>query len=285
MSKRNWLLNRPVGVGLAVVALLIGAGVSARYQQHSSCGDGTATQHLGTEPCNLQITGVPPIRGHESPPRNPEPKRDEWREESDLEAQWKMANWALMTAIAACLSLFVTTAGVLYVKQTLEATRAAVAQAEKANETVRAMGEAQVRAYVVPSEVGVEVEDLVPVLHVTLYNSGNSPAFEVQIMCSVECTLNTSPRIGEPTRVAGTLSGTLRQGHSAGRQRLHTGRAFDLFQKPINGRVVLLATVIVSYRDVFKKRQEDVFYFRTTTNDPLPGEIGPMVPHHDFHFS
>jgi hypothetical protein len=71
------------------------------------------------------------------PPPHSEPKREEWRQEQDLQAQWEMAYWAKYAAIAGFFSALVTAVGIWFVRQTLDANRSAVVQASAANKISR----------------------------------------------------------------------------------------------------------------------------------------------------
>lgn len=134
----GWPLLRPVGVGIAVALSLALAGLANHYKQ-SGDYDGRAQQHAADA---LQVVGdaaVPPVAALQAPPANPEPDREEWRSEQDLQAQRDMAYWAMVVAIASGLSVVVTAFGVWYVRQTLEATRATVGDVAKtAEEAVEA---------------------------------------------------------------------------------------------------------------------------------------------------
>lgn len=70
----------------------------------------------------------------QTPAPNPNPQREEWREESDLEAQWETALWTKMAAMLAGLGTVVAIVGVLFVRDTLNATREANRVAQRAFE-------------------------------------------------------------------------------------------------------------------------------------------------------
>ncbi len=144
----------PIGVGLAVVVLLLLAGL-INHQERAEGADGRAAQHAQSTPQCVTREGLAPVGGIQAPPPEPNPKREEWRSERDLEAQQEMARWALLMMIASFLSVGVTAVGVVFVKQTLDATRAAVNEAENATAAARNtinvtqdLGRRQLRAYI-----------------------------------------------------------------------------------------------------------------------------------------
>ncbi len=115
-----------------MVFMLLGAAALENEKHQAEC------RYRGTgQNCDrtFQYVGharISPIGAAETPPREQHPNRDQWRSEQDLQAQWDMSRWAFWSAFAAMMSVFVTGVGVLVVKLTLDATRAAVAEAEKA---------------------------------------------------------------------------------------------------------------------------------------------------------
>jgi hypothetical protein len=112
--------------------MLAGTGL----YQHQTKGYGaqrSTEQQLSYTKDGITRSRVSPIAVGQTPPRDPNPKREEWRQEEDLEAQKKMARWALVAWIVSLAGVAVTGVGVWFVKQTLEATRAAVVEAAKAS--------------------------------------------------------------------------------------------------------------------------------------------------------
>ncbi|MEQ8265656.1 MAG: hypothetical protein RH982_00545 [Parvibaculum sp.] len=119
----------------------------------------------------------------QAPPPNPNPSREEWREEQDLKAQRGMAQWAGWLLIISVISAGVTAAGVVYVALTLDTSKAAVAAANRNTDEAKRIGEAQVRAYIHPNKIFAVLrpsyEDfsrVTPEFRVRFTNSGNSPA-------------------------------------------------------------------------------------------------------------
>lgn len=116
MSSSNWRFSPPLGTGLICVALFLIAGLS-NHQDNCQRRYQTAQEHsANAHYCVLGFAFRAPLQ---APPRNEDPKRDEWRQERDLEAQWATANWTLGTFITSILGLIVAGAGVYYVSRTL----------------------------------------------------------------------------------------------------------------------------------------------------------------------
>lgn len=98
--------------------------------------------------------------------------REDHRLEQELVAQRKAANWALIMGVAAVFGAVFSTIGVILVWITFRATK-------EANSITREIGEAQVRAYVSVSSSKLHLSAGLPVVEVSLQNSGQSPATEV----------------------------------------------------------------------------------------------------------
>lgn len=105
---------------------------------------------------------------------------------ADLKAQQEMATWAHLMFI-------VTGAGVIFIAQTLDATRAAVREAKDATkaaqdavDVTREIGEAQVRAYLTVAHAMIRFEDRTPRLFLTIRNAGQSPARNIRISIGID---------------------------------------------------------------------------------------------------
>ena len=123
-----------------------------------------------------------------------DPKRDEWRQEQDLAAQWDQARWSQAAAIAGFLSVLVTGVGIVFVAATLEATRHATAAALKNSAIAQEQAAAAIEnnalsrmAYVaeqrpwlkldlVPQRVRLDDEGLHVRIRCKLTNLGRTPA-------------------------------------------------------------------------------------------------------------
>jgi len=219
-------------------------------QKHdqTECRDGGPNHY---QPCtfeNVLVTSVSSIHGIQAPQRNPNPERNEWREESDLYAQWSMVWWAKVSAIIAAMGLFITAVGIILVKQTLDANRAAVAAANRANESQREIGEAQVRAYLTISKVVGTFKDGDLFMQFTLSNSGNSPATNVELPFEVADGWGSASHVNDVSQWDLLVLGSLRSGGEhveTFRTRFSSASATGKFTKLIKIRVV------VTYTDVF----------------------------------
>src|SRR5437868_2490124 len=68
-------------------------------------------------------------------------EREAERQESDLAAQWKAADWALFAAIIGGAQLVATAIGLIFIKRTLDATREAVEDTAVATDAMRKANE------------------------------------------------------------------------------------------------------------------------------------------------
>jgi hypothetical protein len=191
MSQRDWREYTPLGVGLAVIIAFVATGL-VNHQKQSQRGESRAKKHS-----EYALNRASPIARHETPPRNPNSERDEWRAEQDLDAQWEMAKWAKVAALAAVLTAVMTGLGVWFVKRTLDATRQAVKEAEEgtkaANRAVEVTRDAlfaerrpwlKVRA-VRFSDFYTEPTRVVVGVRVVVENVGNSPAHDIDLKLKI----------------------------------------------------------------------------------------------------
>jgi hypothetical protein len=269
MPFRNWLSHPPIGVGLGIL-LLLGIAFLAQKHNQTECRGGGPNQYQACTFEHVSETGISPIHGIHAPQRNPKPKRDEWREESDLYAQWNMAWWSRFSAIIAGIGLFVTIVGIVLVKQTLDANRAAVAAANRANESQREIGESQVRAYLTISKVVGKFTD--DGLHVqfTAYNSGNSPANNVELPVEIWPGWGQPPRVNDISNWNLLVVGSLRSGGEHV-ETFRTGFCFD--PDTVQGRITMLIRIrmVAIYTDVFGHRHVEPIAFMAGFPIP-PGE-------------
>lgn len=173
MPQRNWLLYPPVGAGLIIALMLAFAGLAA-HQRDSQGGNQPAKKELR----NIQdVVSAGSASATKPPPAEPNPIRDEWREEKDLVAQQEMADWAWLAMFASWLGAVSTAFGVYFVRETLAATRRTLDEAGRANTIAREIGHAQVRGYlsVSPSyQMGGQ-----PHFVGSVANTGFTPASEI----------------------------------------------------------------------------------------------------------
>lgn len=135
-----------------------------------------------------------------------EASADERRAEHDLNAQREMADWAegmlWATGLIGFLTISITGLGVFWVRETLVETRKAVKAADDAVEVTRAIGQAQVRAYLTCTggKFGIERS----YFHCWCYiaNKGQSPARNVRIRWQIS-TLYFLPGTTDPIRLDG----------------------------------------------------------------------------------
>jgi hypothetical protein len=124
----------------------------------------------------------------------------------DLVAQQEMAWASIVIAAATFVQLLLTGAGIHFVRQTLRASQAAVAEAKAATkaatdavEVTRSIGEAQIRAYVSIDSAHILFEDIRALTagdpigiikkakaHVTYKNNGQTPAQRVRAVMHME---------------------------------------------------------------------------------------------------
>ncbi len=174
MLKGGWL------PGIAIILILLFAiwvGLKIGYQDGYGDGGDNATtyQHDSTI-----IDGAAP----ESGISNEQTKRDEWRDEEDLNAQRNMAYWAAAMFVAAVGTLIVTGIGVLYIAKTLEATRDAVREAEnatkaalKSTEETTRIASRQIRAYLsISAKIKKPIVGKYLRVKVIIKNTGQTPA-------------------------------------------------------------------------------------------------------------
>ncbi|MDF1726160.1 MAG: hypothetical protein P1U53_00290 [Sulfitobacter sp.] len=108
-------------------------------------------------------------------------ERENHRAQKDLRAQRYMAVWAFIMALAAVATVVVTTLGLIWIKGTLDATRAGVKSSDASVEVAREIGQNQTRAY-------VDVASLILILkiepkpryeiHVVVRNTGLTPCLK-----------------------------------------------------------------------------------------------------------
>ena len=180
MSFRDWLPNPPIGVGLAVALLFVLAGLQ-NHSNNSKHADARAKQQDQYSAQQALQARVAPVIRNEAPVADPNPDREEWRKEQDLQAQKNMALWAFWMFIASALSVGVTAIGVVYVRRTLQANLAAVAAANRTADEAREVGQAQVRAYLYCEGATYRITPQFFFLEMCIQNAGQSPARSCRI--------------------------------------------------------------------------------------------------------
>lgn len=259
MRLRDWFSRHDGAAALAVAALIaVTFGQMAGYSKWAS----TDAARIARER-----------------PAQDDPSRDQWRAERDLEAQNSMAFWTMLAAIAAGAGVLLTGMGVLYVAWTLELNRKLLEKSEEANAIARAMGEAQVRAYLTVQNVLVDFVDHLPSVRFQLSNAGNSPAFKVAVSCS--CKRDWEGDVERKVRGHGASAvGTLRSGASVDLS-VWTGQPIeDVKISPPAAMMMLLVVIRLKYEDVFANAQSFRLEYMGVVGCPHRGKQGiPMSEH------
>jgi len=196
MSLSSRLRVAAIGIGLVTLALLSIAWLQGQqrgerhYKPRSSYAG--ANQQYDNFSGKVQDGPVAPVRPFQNPPPNPKPNRDEWRQENTLEAQVWQTHWAFLTTVAAFIGLLISGVGILLIKRTLDATWAAVREAEKATKAAEAavietgkIGRAQVRAYLSCEGGSYTVSKDHFSCRARLRNHGQSPALLTDVKASL----------------------------------------------------------------------------------------------------
>jgi hypothetical protein len=180
-------------------------------------------------------------------------EREQQRAEQDLDAQQQMAEWARWMLIATVVMASITGFGVVFVWQTLEATRT------MADDT-REIGKAQVKAYVYVTDLDIFAHE--DIIRLKIKNFGNSPASVqfVDVKCHTFDSRTGNPGMGgittskEDFRIEpqGTKDAILTLSRGVGRFLLEIAREGS-------GSVTIEGSV--QYTDVFKDREVSGFTF------------------------
>ena len=99
MSFRDWLSHPPIGVGIAVAALLALAGLNNHYYDTGRAERPATYEQRQTQP----ITAAGTLT--QGPSTESNAARQEERAERDLQAQEQMAKWAFWLFIITCLGV------------------------------------------------------------------------------------------------------------------------------------------------------------------------------------
>lgn len=298
MSFSNWLSHPPTGVGIVVLAMLFFGALNNEANQ-SERADTQSQQQSAKALEGRPPAALPFVVSQQAAIADPSAQRKERREEQDLEAQQDMARWALIMIFITGAGVTVTAAGVIYVKQTLKATRDAVSAANRTADEARRIGEAQVRAYMCASYANLQVlADKSVSLTIIVRNSGQSPArkpsatiwFGIAAMFSSQATtveeaereLRARIESGglkiEQEIVSMSLSRFLSD-MSAGEERtiefLKISLTQDQIQAATEKPVQLRVDIRMKYTDVFGNSWEDVSGF---THLAKPGQYLPVGP-------
>lgn len=254
MSKFDWL----PGIAVVVILLLsVWSGLKIGYQQGYGDGgnDATAYEQGGA------FSGGPPLEAIKS---NDQANRNEWRDEEDLRAQRNMANWAAWMFCAAVATVIVTGLGVIYVAQTLDATRDAVRATNRATDETREIGKKQVRAYFSSpgGTYNIYLPDRMFVAKITLKNVGQSSARDITAHSELRIRRFWDEAAGyaSPSEIESRFHGL-----ASGQDHEIALAWFNVPQANLDAFAALDATISIKvfceYWDVFEEKRHEKFAF------------------------
>jgi len=235
--------------------MLLSAGLWEHEKQQAICRNNTSDKDCSRIYEYVGHAIIPPIASVITPPRNQKPERDQWRSEQDLKAQWEMARFTLWAAFAAWAGVFVTIVGIFYIRQTLEANRAAVSTAEIAVAVTRETAERQLRAYVHVEKAdifGKIDSDEAPRFQIRFKNYGLTPAHRVSHTCGITLVFGGKPTLKKPEVFKYSDLGP-----SQGRfTTLYTSDVvWPLMTPGLDGSGTLYLIGEIAYSDVFQMRE------------------------------
>lgn len=188
---------------------------------------------------------------------------------SDTLAQWIMAGLSIVATGASIWAVYL-----LY--KTLIETREAVDAADAAVAETRRIGEAQVRAYVVPEKCVLEYVDMRPVATVHFRNCGQTPAENVVVSATV--VLNDL----RPTHLIYVFDDKQLPKGIISASGPMTHKAFMKKSASIDGlhegKKAITVGGDITYSDVFKRRWTRHFEFTVVPVIGLAPSPGEMLP-------
>lgn len=244
MFRSSRLYDAALGITLVVILLVASAALQDHYK-HASGYEPAPDQQYESSKRAAPLGSTP--QGGQTDPKT---YREEWRAEEDLKAQRQMADWAFLMLVATAFGTCVTAIGVVFVAQTLEATRDAVKEARAANETVLHVGKKQIIAYLTCSNPTLSFQNNSPVLGLSVVNSGNTPAFNVflELRTGASGEHYLAKPVGDG--INGVMAGTIRQSTEPDFVQLRTNRPLNF---PSEVDVVYLEfEVDLRFQDVFQ---------------------------------
>lgn len=285
MSNRYWLPDPPIGVGLIVFTLLFGVAILEHEKKYAACRQDSPAQNCDRTFEYVGHAAITPIDTVKAPDRNQNPQREEWRNEQDLQAQWDMSRWAFWSAFAASIGVLITGVGVFYVRQTLEATRAAVEEAREgtkaanaAVQVTRDMAARELRAYVGIEITGLEFQRgannaIGCKVRYTLRNFGQTPAYNVRV--DSDFRLAPAPLLEDfapPIKNAMDFNAALNPGETSG-GTIEKGQSLD--GRKAGDKLYIFA--VVRYRDIFAMSQDTWFCAYVENSDELLFDPPPGI--------
>lgn len=278
MSKRNWIAATAFGLIISAFSAdaqelaqpsLKGEQIAAPGQEQ---GGSTSDQNATPEPSYAErfLTAIeriePAIRKLIAEEDEIDRKRQEDRDNRDLDAQESMALWAMAMFWATVSTVLLTGVGVVLIYRTLLYTkhaamhageavteaRNATSAAQDAVVVTREIGEAQARAYPSFSEVNLVYNDLTWMFdaEVVIANTGNSPMRETVLQGSINLTFKDGERTSSAQSVS--VPALMPDLGGQGKQRFPVE-----FSRPPIGRnlasslVYAEATITFKCKDVF----------------------------------
>lgn len=280
-------------IGTILVAVL---GIGAYWAMFYSAGFGSGynereaqieAQHYATETANQierECSAKAGEAARECIADIVKAERESQRNESDLAAQWKAADWVMWASIIAGAQLIATVIGLYYIKGTLDETRKAVEDTSEATEAMREANKIaretskrQMRAY-----VGVEDHEVINFgIGLTtghqckVWNRGQTPAYDVRIWSYPTCVISaeTEPHDAKikPPKLIVQSSAILGPGQWVGHTNPNTKPMIEASYLGLcAGGLTIVWGGVVSYRDAFGKRRRTTFkYFATGTGEHL----------------
>lgn len=144
----------------------------------------------------LECTGLARTAQLECITKIVDSQRENRRDESDLAAQWKAADWVMWATILAGIQVIATLLGLYYVKRTLDATLEAVEDTGKAtkamerqNDIARDIAHSQLRPYIYVSDGTIRIHRIHDIqfisddieFFINIKNFGQTPAKKVVV--------------------------------------------------------------------------------------------------------
>lgn len=200
----------------------------------------------------------------------------------DLEAQKDMAYWAFVTALVGGFGLLISVGGLYLLFQSLRQTRQAITND-------RAIGEAQVRAYLTvesPEQHSPDIQPDRPIsAELKIKNTGQSPAYNMRYIAALMPL--QYPLADDQGDLLEPDPDSIQQGVTVGAnadtridaELIKPLSAQDIISIKSEGPLRLFAVVIVTYFDVFKREERKTKYCAYLTKgipivDPLSRKVG-----------
>jgi hypothetical protein len=204
----------------------------------------------------------------------------------DLEAQQRMAYWAAVAALLSGLGLLVSVGGLILLFRSLRQTRQAISND-------REIGEAQVRAYLAVESPEQHLGSIQAgkdfAIELKIKNTGQSPAYNMQYIAALMPLdyplADDQGDLIEPDPASiqrGVMIGAGGDSRIDAELTRHI-RPDEIKSITNEGALRLCAVVIVTYFDVFQRRQHKTKYCAYLTKGvPVLGPTGFVVTKHEW---